>query len=316
MIHGERTAAPDRIRREQMDGIAAHAKPPEWNRARLHDGRSLPSRIRSRSAYTGRMEGRTARARTYIREAGRSTPELEFDGLSMARLLFRQSLFNYYERFGYFVPEFGEVCGQQGPLGIDHNVRSQFTMQPMQADGLAQPPLHPVALNSAAERLPNGETHAQTLAFQRRSNSGHVEHRHVRGEVPPSLLVNPFKVGVPQQAPGFRKAVPGLRILFRHIGLQFRVRHVRKTCTGPQLDSWRLTLEAVLLAKSGLNGNSFAPLGAPAGNDRASALGLHTGTEAVRLRAAATVRLECAFRHEKSCAPVFSNYDWVKRKYK
>ena len=64
---------------------------------------------------------------------------------------------------------------------------------------------------------------------------------------------------------------------------------------------------AALLAESWLNGNSLAPLGAAPGNDGASALGLHTGAKAVDLRAAATVRLECTFGHEKSCAPVFDN---------
>src|SRR6185437_8278331 len=235
MIHGERTAAPDRIRREQTDGSATVAKPPEQTRAQLHGGRLLPSRIRSRLACSGTTEAARGRARIYIREAGRSTHWLEFDGLSMARLLFRQSLFNYYERPGNFVPEFGKVRSQQRPLGIDNDIGSQFTIQPIQADGLSQPTLHPVALNGAAERLPDGETHAQTLALRLRANSWPIEHRHVRSEMPPSLLVNPFKVGVPQQAPGFRKAVPGVRILFRHIGLQLRVRHVRKTCTGPNL---------------------------------------------------------------------------------
>src|SRR5258707_12840310 len=66
----------------------------------------------------------------------------------------------------------------------------------------------------------------------------------------------------------------------------------------------------VLFTKSGFHGNSLAALGPAPGDDRASALGLHTGAKAVRLRAVTTVRLECAFRHEKSCAPDVSN--WIR----
>jgi hypothetical protein len=57
---------------------------------------------------------------------------------------------------------------------------------------------------------------------------------------------------------------------------------------------------AYLLTKSGFYGNTLAPFGSAPGNNRASALGLHTGPEAVHLRSAAAVRLECTFRHEKS----------------
>jgi hypothetical protein len=74
--------------------------------------------------------------------------------------------------------------------------------------------------------------------------------------------------------------------------------------------------DAWLLTKSGFNGNSFAALGATARNYSAAALGLHTGAKAVRLRTMTTVRLECTFRHEKSCAPVMSSAIWVNEKYK
>ncbi len=74
--------------------------------------------------------------------------------------------------------------------------------------------------------------------------------------------------------------------------------------------------EAGLLTKSGFNGNSLAASGATARNYSAAALGLHTGAKAVRLRTMTTVRLECTFRHEKSCAPVMSSAIWVNGKYK
>ena len=74
------------------------------------------------------------------------------------------------------------------------------------------------------------------------------------------------------------------------------------------------SMKPLLFTKSGFHGNSLAALGPAPGDDRASALGLHTGAKTVRLRAVTTVRLECAFRHEKSCAPDVSNWirscDW------
>jgi hypothetical protein len=53
----------------------------------------------------------------------------------------------------------------------------------------------------------------------------------------------------------------------------------------------------LLLAETGLYRDALASLGAPARNHRASALGLHTRAKSVRLRAAATVGLECTLRH-------------------
>jgi len=73
------------------------------------------------------------------------------------------------------------------------------------------------------------------------------------------------------------------------------------TGAGPE-GSPRILARTYLFTKSGFYGNSLAPFGPAPGDDRPSALGLHTGPEAVRLRSAAAVRLECTFRHEKSLA--------------
>jgi hypothetical protein len=53
-----------------------------------------------------------------------------------------------------------------------------------------------------------------------------------------------------------------------------------------------------LLTETGLHRNSLASLGAPARDHRLAALGLHSGTKSVRLRAVTSVRLECALGHE------------------
>src|SRR5580704_6442100 len=55
----------------------------------------------------------------------------------------------------------------------------------------------------------------------------------------------------------------------------------------------------ILLTEAGLHSDPLATLGAPARDDRATALGLHARTEAVRLRAVTPVGLECALRHER-----------------
>ena len=62
-----------------------------------------------------------------------------------------------------------------------------------------------------------------------------------------------------------------------------------------------------LLTESGFNGNSLAAFSAAPGDDCASALGFHTSAKTVRLRTTATVRLECALRHEESRAPILTN---------
>ncbi len=56
----------------------------------------------------------------------------------------------------------------------------------------------------------------------------------------------------------------------------------------------------MLLAKSGLNADPLAPLGAAAGKYLLAALGLHAHAEAVLLAPLAPVGLECTLRHEKS----------------
>jgi hypothetical protein len=60
-----------------------------------------------------------------------------------------------------------------------------------------------------------------------------------------------------------------------------------------------------LLTKTGLHGNAFATLGATPRDDRATSLGLHARTKAVRLRAVTPVGLECALGHGKIPAPQF-----------
>jgi len=54
-----------------------------------------------------------------------------------------------------------------------------------------------------------------------------------------------------------------------------------------------------LLAEAWLYGDALASLGATAGNNRPSALGLHARTKPVRLGPTTTVGLECALRHSK-----------------
>jgi len=123
-----------------------------------------------------------------------------------------------------------------------------------------------------------------------------------------SLFIHSIKICVLEQAMTFRKAlVRRLRGEIIQIPLQasgVRLQSVMMcTCT----EAVCLTAEAVLLTKSWFYGNPLAAFGPAAGDDRASALGLHTSAKAVHLGTAAAIRLECTFGHEKWCAPVVSN---------
>jgi len=53
-----------------------------------------------------------------------------------------------------------------------------------------------------------------------------------------------------------------------------------------------------LVAKSSADGHTLAASGATTRENGGAALGLHASPEAMRLNAAATVRLKCALRHK------------------
>ena len=122
-----------------------------------------------------------------------------FPGLD-ARLA-RKLLFYYYESSAYFVHDLGEVNDQQRLLRIDDHIRSR-RRHTAKSHGLAQAPLHPVALHRATERAAHGisNTRAGSRASCRlRFRPQQIKRGQRRGKMPPPQLVYPLEVGVPQE---------------------------------------------------------------------------------------------------------------------
>jgi hypothetical protein len=208
---------------------------------------------------------------------------------------------DHLERLSYFVLQTTEVRGQRRAFRIDHHIHGNIGREATQSNRLAQAASDSISLHRSAQSLANREANSRALQLAFRSTQ--VKNRHVRCKMPSPLLVDSFKVRMPQQA-----------IYLWNSALRFslgRLIHFH-SCPGRERPSPKKTgLKQVpsreqtegyayLFTKSGFHGNALAPFGSAPGNDRASALGLHTGPEAVHLRSAAAVRLECTFRHEKS----------------
>jgi|HubBroStandDraft_4_1064222.scaffolds.fasta_scaffold32991_1 hypothetical protein len=119
-------------------------------------------------------------------------------------------LFNNYESAPHFVHDCGEIHRQQRLLRIDDHIRIRTRARPSQPHRLAQSPLHPVALDRAAERTPHGESNAQSRNCGRlrcgilRSSDARrrprpIKHGHARRKMPPSQFVHALEVSVTQQ---------------------------------------------------------------------------------------------------------------------
>jgi hypothetical protein len=71
--------------------------------------------------------------------------------------------------------------------------------------------------------------------------------------------------------------------------------------------------EEGLVAIARAHRDTLAALGAPPRQYRSTALGLHAGAEAVRLRTATAIRLKCALRHGKIWLLISSNSSLARR---
>ncbi len=159
-----------------------------------------------------------------------------FCGSSFFSRRFARKLLLYnYEGPADFVHNRRKVNCQQGLLWIDDHIRIRTRSRPRHPHGLAQAPLHAVALHRSAERAAHRESNAQPRSYwqPRRGNlrPGNarlrprpIEHGHRRREMPPPLLVDALEVGVSQQpcATGkgaFARSRHGIMIRFsRHTG--------------------------------------------------------------------------------------------------
>lgn len=217
--------------------------------------------------------------------------------------VFSNRSFDDFKCFGHFVLQIGKLCGQQRPLGIDHDIDGKLSLRAIQSDRFTQTPFRSIALNRPAKRFADREPYAEPAIT---TPARQVKHRHVLRKLAASLFIHSLKIRMLEQAMNLGKALAGCR----HSGIfQFWLQasglQAVMMCTCPK--AGRRTPEAVLLTKSWFYGNPLAAFGPAAGDDRASLLGLHTSAKAVHLGTAAAIRLECTFRHGKWCAPVVSN---------
>ena len=249
----------------------------------------------------------------------RPKPGTSKAGIDQFSLPFSKRSLEHPESLCDFALQLVEIRGQRRPLRIDDHVDGDTGRKSTQPNGFAQTALDAVPLDRAAKCLAHCKANTQTPQVLFRF-AEQVKHREVRRKMSSPLLVNSLKVRVPQQSTAFRKlfrcvllsGVGQIRLQSPGLGFQKAYRDCRFFKLRPKSDESEIYCSKSrgperfysesLFAKSRLYRNSFAPFGSAPGNHRASALGLHTGAKAVRLRTVAAVRLECTFRHEKSLA--------------
>src|SRR5215471_5620587 len=109
--------------------------------------------------------------------------------------LLHQLLRDHIKRAADFFHYHRELHRQYGLFRVDYHVNGRLQHCPPQPHRLAQPPLDSVALHGATQHAPDGKTDARTTL-----GLPQVEHGHVRGEEPLTLLVNAIEVGMPKQS--------------------------------------------------------------------------------------------------------------------
>jgi len=191
----------------------------------LRGAQSLRARIPNRLVYSGRQEERKGRPRTCSRAAIPSELRPGYESVSIARLLFLESLLNRYECLGDFVPDVGKIGGQQRPLGIDDDVRAHFAFHTMQPDGFPEATPHAIALHAPAQCLADRKPNTQSLGTGTRFiRSRQIKNRHVRRKVTSPLFVNSLKIRVLQEPLPLRESV---LVSLRHSGFRRQDSSVR-----------------------------------------------------------------------------------------
>jgi len=203
------------------------------NRVMLRSVRPLRERNPNRWACSGRREEKEGRLRTCSRAAAPSKPRPEYESVSIARLLFLDSLLDGYECLGHFVHDLGKVRAQQRALGVDDGINRHFAANPVQPDRFPQPTAHAVSLHASAQCLADRKTNPQPLSPGiRLSRSRQIENRHVRSKVPAPLFVNSLKIRVLQQPLALHESLLGClrsrlrqeRLWFLSLGQYFPLR--------------------------------------------------------------------------------------------
>src|SRR6202521_5532895 len=201
---------PDPARPSPADGTEKPAKPRSPRRATRHTAPPLPSRIPNTSAHSGTTAETTAKSTVCKAEAARAR-ETSF-------LCLHQLLRNHIHGPAHFFEHHRKFERQHRLLRIDHHINRARTLQHRTPEPhrFAQPPLDPVPLHRAAQHLAHCEPDARTFlrysALRRTAlRLPQIKHRHVRGKMPPPLLVHALEVSVFLQARRARKACSRVR---------------------------------------------------------------------------------------------------------
>jgi hypothetical protein len=123
---------------------------------------------------------------------------------SLSRSALHLLLYNY-ESSLHFVQHRCKVHCQQRLLRINHHIHRPRLRHPRQPHRFPQPPLHAIPHHRPAQRLAHSKSHARPWIYRVVSRwlcgrPRPIENGHRRREMPPPLLVNPFKICVAQQS--------------------------------------------------------------------------------------------------------------------
>ena len=309
-----------------MDDSATSGQLRATSRAEHRGAPPPPWRTPSRSERSGRHSGASAKS-TACNRAPRIELPTSFPFCLRSRLRFASPLDGQLQSSRNFTGDLGVRHSQHRLAGMEHNIHRSVHRRPRSPHRFPHPTFDAIALDRTAKNLAYCESYTERVtgnSIRRRRGTPQEEHRHIAGELATSGLVNALKVRMPQQMLRLRKLMADRS-------------HYLHTATHPahsiQRSQWDRGSSCSmlpwagnaagraenrvkqLLAETRLYGDALASLGATAGNNRPSALGLHARTKPVRLGPTTTVGLECALGHSRTALLTGKKLDRASQKY-
>ncbi len=181
---------------------------------------------------------------------------------------------------------------------------------------LAQPALDAVPVDCPTQHASHGEAHTRALLLRCVRCLRQIKDRHVRGKVPPPLLVDALEIRVLQQTRRCAGNCSPAPRAGHHPGQSLRLGASAITTSLSSTNDGITTLVGMLLAETRFHGDALASLGPAARQHLGPAFGLHASPEPVLFRALAPVGLKCTFRHRKSLLLIESTVRKANGKYK
>src|SRR5208337_339949 len=138
-----------------------------------------------------------------------------WSGNGTSHLLLRK-LLNHLKGPRHFPAQFRKIHAERRFLEVDHHIHRGHAFQPLLANRLPQPALHPISFNRPPER----SSHRETGPHPRILSTDEVKHRKVGGKMPPAQPVHPLKIRMAQQSDAARECqpLPGSRWLRTAVG--------------------------------------------------------------------------------------------------